>query len=88
MQVPIPLTLESGDAFSRILKGNIYNEEVVLKDSPVDFNNGFEYIGIATNAATIDNAVWSITRWSWINNRVVEIRFRNNIKWSERSLGW
>ena len=76
------------DTFTRILMGKIYDTEEIRKDSPTDYGNGFEYIGVAPLGSNINDPVWFCVRCTWVDSRKVRYQFREFISWTDRQQGW
>lgn len=76
------------DVFTRILTGQIYDNEEVRMDKPESYNNGFEYCGVAELGSDPSLPVWNCIRCTWMNNRKVRMQYRSNIIWNNRSGGW
>ena len=76
------------DVFTRLLKGEIYDTEEVRKESPSDYSNGFEYVGVALSGSSIYDPVWNCCRCTWESFKKTRIQFRKNISWDQKDLGW
>lgn len=74
--------------FTRILKGEFEDNEEVRIDRPVDWTDGYEYVGVAPAGSSPNDTVWSCLRCKWLNNRKERIQFRSDIAWSNRTQGW
>lgn len=78
-----------GDRFARLLNNNIADSEKVNYDLQSNKMSAIEYIGISDNQSTESDATWGIIKYQYNTLGLLEtIRFRDNIKWSERNQGW
>lgn len=76
------------DVFTRLLNNQLYDNEEIRVDRPVDLTADFEYVAVATAGSSPDDPVWSCIRRSWINKHVVRIQYQSGIPWTYKELGW
>jgi hypothetical protein len=76
--------------FSRILTGNFHYDEQFKRDMPSsNFQNAFEYLGLALATALDTDATWAVVRVEYdaVGNEIAK-RVRLNIEWAQRTIGW
>jgi hypothetical protein len=74
--------------FTRLLTCQFQGNEDVRMDKPSDYINGFEYTGLALSGSLTSDTVWSIVRFTWINNRNIRAQYQSKMSWDNRSQGW
>ncbi len=77
------------DYFTRILTGQIKDNEVLLFDRPSNFLNSYEYVGLSEIGSSRSANDWYVVRATWVNNRKIAMSFLGAIAWNLRaSLAW
>ncbi len=74
--------------FGRLLNRQLNDNEEIRMDKPSNYNNGFEYIGVAADGSSPSAPVWDCIRITWVNFRTEKAQFRSNIVWDDRTVGW
>lgn len=81
--------IEEMDVFTRIMRGEFWDEEEVRYDRPSDYRNAWAYIGVAVAGASPLDPVWSCVRRAYdANGKVYRDQFRSNVCWTERTNNW
>lgn len=76
------------DVFTRILKGEFYDDEEVRIERPGSYILGEEYVGLAKAGSSVFDPVWNCARCVWVNGKKTRMQFRSNIVWEDRITGW
>ncbi len=76
------------NVFTRLLEGEIYDFEEIRKDSPLDYTDGYEYVGLAPSGSSIADPVWSCIRFTWENSRKTRMQYKADMTWNNRTQGW
>lgn len=77
--------------FSRILEKRFKDTEEVRYDIPTDnlLSNGNIYIGVAPDPSLTSDLIWKVVRVYFDANALpFRARYRENVAWDDRQLGW
>lgn len=74
--------------FTRLLSGQVYDDEEIRREAFTDDGSGYEYVGVAKAGSGVEDQVWCVIRRSFTSNRCSRVQFRADISWSNRSQGW
>ena len=81
--------IEEQDVFTRIMRGEFWDEEEVRYDRPLNYANAAAYIGIAAAGSSVMDPVWCVVKRSYdANGKVYRDQFRSKVSWTERTNNW
>lgn len=77
------------ETFARIRAGQFKDNEEVRYAAPSSYLNTQSYIGVAITGTPTTSAEWAIIRKDYdALGNVFRERFRLNVSWDDRALGW
>lgn len=77
------------DFFTRIMKGEFWDDEEVRYDRTNNRANAFEYCGVAPAGSSPLDPVWMCVRRCYDSQgKPYRDQFRKSISWSARTEGW
>ncbi len=77
------------DVFTRIMKGEFWDDEEVRYLRPLNYRNSFAYVGLAPSGSSVLDPVWSCVRRSYdANGKCYRDQFQSNIPWVEVENNW
>jgi hypothetical protein len=81
--------IEEIDVFTRLLTGQIWDEEEVRYLRPTSYINTWAYVGVAKSGASPLDPVWSCIRRSYDGRgKIYRDQFRESIAWTDVESGW
>lgn len=86
--VTASVTSPSFDTFTRILQGQINDNEEIRCEKPMSYALGYEYVGLGPDGANTADPVWDVVRVEWVSSKKTRMQYRADISWDDRAIGW